>query len=174
MHVQVAASGEPTTIEKLCSDMCGSLESRRDGPTRSRAFTDNQEECRDWKANRYPADSDLCRGLATGPGADGARAAAPTPVRGCARHLRRVGPARRCERASVRGHLRALLASDAYPTHQVVCAPRSWRAGTAWRGGAHSFAQMGEAFGMRRSGIIACHVSFLASDRDGSLAIEVG
>jgi hypothetical protein len=32
---------------------------------------------------------------------------------------------------------------------------------------------MGEAFGMRRSGIIACHVSFLASDADASLAIEV-
>ncbi len=38
---------------------------------------------------------------------------------------------------------------------------------------AHSFTQMGEAFGMRRSGIIASHVSFLASDTDGSLAIEV-
>jgi hypothetical protein len=33
---------------------------------------------------------------------------------------------------------------------------------------------MGEAFGMRRSGIIACHVRFLASDADGLLAIEVG
>ena len=32
---------------------------------------------------------------------------------------------------------------------------------------------MGEAFGMRRSGIIACHVSFLASDADGLLAMEV-
>jgi hypothetical protein len=37
---------------------------------------------------------------------------------------------------------------------------------------ARSFAQMGEAFGMRRSEIIACYVNFLANDTDGSLAIE--
>jgi hypothetical protein len=47
-HVQIAASGEPTTIEKLCSDLC--IDRAGGETTRSRAFTDNHEECRDWKA----------------------------------------------------------------------------------------------------------------------------
>jgi hypothetical protein len=63
--------------------------------------------------------------------------------------------------------------SAGHPPLQVVWAPWIRRAVTAWRGVARSFAQMGEAFGMRRSGIIACHVSFLASDADGLLAMEV-
>ena len=111
----------------------------------------------------FPAGSDLRWLSATGADADGARAVAPTRVRN-----RHIGPARRCEWASVRGHLRALLVSDAYPSHQVALSPWSRRAGATWRGVARSFAQMGEAFGMRQSGIIACYVNlyFLASDAE--------
>ena len=183
-QVQIASSGEPTMIEKICTihqyrPVASDKLSRalRPAPDHACAQADpkpgfhRQEDLHCIHGpSRYPAGPDLGRGLATGPGANGARAVAPTPVR--ARHLRRMGPARRCERASLRGHLRTLLASDPYPPHQVVWAPRSGRAGTAWRGGAHSCAQMGEAFGMRRSEIIACYVNFLANDTDGSLAIE--
>jgi len=112
VHVRITASGEPTTIEKLCSDMCGSLESRRD---------DDQPEGGLSPASAMQWDQDQTA-------------------------------------------IQQIPTSAGHPPHQVVWAPWIRRAGTSWRGVARSFAQMGEAFGMRRSGIIACHVSFLASD----------
>ncbi len=57
--------------------------------------------------------------------------------------------------------------SDAYPLHQVALRPRSRRAGATRRGVARSFAQMGEAFGMRQSGVIAllCELILLGERR---------
>ena len=109
VHVQIAASGEATRIGKICT-----VQRQRLGMKKTGLSPEEMRTAALFRPNRaFPAGSDL-RGLsATGADTDGARAVAPTRVRN-----RHIGPARRCECASVRGHLRALLVSDAYPLHQ--------------------------------------------------------
>ena len=130
-QVQIAASGEPTMIEKICT-----IHQYRQSPatssrvrygrrpitlacrrTRNRAFTGK-------KISTAYMDQAAIQQVPTPPQALGHRPRCRCGVGGCA-HVRARASlepygARAPSVSSVRGHLRALPVSDAYPPHQVV------------------------------------------------------